>query len=53
MWGLEVPLGYVLSHMTPLAQFGVPWAIVIAMTVRLVAYSVYYWRGRWLRTGLL
>ena len=53
MWALEIPLAFALSLLTPLGQYGVPWAIVIGMTARLALFFVYYSRGRWLRTGML
>lgn len=36
-----------------LSQFGVPWAIVAGMTLRLLFFIWYYLTGKWLRTGLL
>ena len=53
MWLVEIPLAFALANFTGLDEFGVPWAIVIGMTVRMVAYGAYFLRGRWLRTGLL
>ena len=53
MWAVEIPLAFALSLLTPLGQFGVPWAIVVGMTLRLIAFVWYYSRGRWLRTGML
>ncbi len=53
MWALEIPLAFALSLLTPLGQYGVPWAIVIGMTARLALFFFYYSRGRWLRTGML
>lgn len=53
MWAVEIPLAYALSFFTPLGQFGIPWAIVVGMTLRLVAFTWYYRRGTWLRTGMM
>ena len=53
MWLVEIPLAFALSQYTPLEEFGVPWAIVIGMTIRAVAFGVYFVQGRWLRTGLM
>ena len=53
MWAVEIPLAFALSLLTPLGQFGVPWAIVAGMTLRLLAFIWYYSKGRWLRTGML
>ena len=52
MWLVEIPLAFALANFTDLRELGVPWAIVIGMTVRMVAYGVYFLRGTWLRTGL-
>ena len=51
MWLLELPLAFILSTQTPLREFGVPWAIVAGMTLRMVVFAWYYLQGRWLRTG--
>ena len=53
MWLIEIPLAFALSQLTSLQEFGVAWAIVIGMTVRALAFTVYFMRGKWLRTGLL
>ena len=52
MWLVEIPLAFALANLTGLGEFGVPWAIVTGMTVRMVAYGAYFLRGSWLRTGL-
>ena len=52
MWLVEIPLAFALANFTDLGEFGVPWAIVTGMTVRMAAYAVYFLRGTWLRTGL-
>ena len=53
MWLFEIPLAFALATYTSLGQFGVPWAIVAGMTLRLVFFTAYYLGGKWLRTGLL
>lgn len=53
MWGVEIPLALALSHLTPLGQFGVPWAVTIGMTLRLALLWWHFRRGRWLRTGVI
>ena len=53
MWAVEIPLAFALSFFSPLQEFGVPWAIVIGMTLRLVVFAWYYQRGGWLRTGMM
>ena len=39
MWTLEVPLGFALSRMASLGQFGVPWATVAASATRFVMFA--------------
>ena len=53
MWLVEIPLAFALANFTALEEFGVPWAIVIGMTVRMAAYGAYFLRGTWLRTGVM
>jgi putative MATE family efflux protein len=49
MWGIEVPGAFILSRYTDLAQFGIPVAIAAAMILRIVLYTGYFLKGRWLR----
>jgi Na+-driven multidrug efflux pump len=51
MWGIEIPLAFALSNLTPLGPTGVPWAIVAGATLRLAMFAWYFGRGTWLRTG--
>lgn len=53
MWTVELPLAFVLSQYTPLDEYGIPWAIVAGMTLRLGIFTWYYLRGMWLRTGMI
>ena len=53
VWAVDIPLAFALSNMTSLDQFGVPWAIVIGMSLRVVVFTWYYMRGGWLRTGVV
>ena len=53
VWLVEIPLAFSLANLTALGEFGVPWAIVIGMSVRPVGFLWYYARGRWLRTGMI
>lgn len=53
MWLVEIPLAFALSQFSPLNEYGVPWAIVIGMTIRAIAFGVYFLQGKWLRTGLI
>ena len=53
MWALEIPLTFILANFSPLGHLGIPAAIVGGMALRLIAFTWYYFRGNWLRTGLL
>ena len=53
MWLVELPLAYALAQYTSLQEFGVPWAIVTGMTIRAIAFGVYFIRGSWLRPGMM
>ena len=48
LWGIGIPLAYILSEFTSLGQFGIAWAVVISMIIRTVAYIPYFYWGRWL-----
>lgn len=52
MWAFEIPLTFILANFSPLEHLGIPAAIVGGMALRLVAFTWYYFRGTWLRTGL-
>jgi putative MATE family efflux protein len=52
LWGVGIPLAYVLTEYTELGQFGVAWAVVISMVLRAGAYVPYFYWGRWLRIAL-
>ena len=53
MWAFEIPLTFILASYSPLEHLGIPAAIVGGMALRLVAFTWYYFRGTWLRTGLM
>ena len=53
MWAFEIPLTFILANFSPLEHLGIPAAIVGGMALRLVAFTWYYFRGSWLRTGLM
>ena len=52
-WAVDIPLAFVLAKSTSLEEYGVAWALVIGMTLRLFVFIWYYKRGRWLRTGMI
>lgn len=53
MWALEIPLTFILANFSPLGHLGIPVAIVVGMALRLIAFTWYYFKGGWLRTGLI
>ena len=46
-------LALILARLTPLGQFGIPIAILIAMIVRMGLFGGYLATGRWLRVQVL
>jgi putative MATE family efflux protein len=48
IWGVQQPLAAVLPGMG-LGAYGIAWAVVIAVLVRLLIYAPYYFTDRWLR----
>jgi Na+-driven multidrug efflux pump len=52
-WVLEIPLAIVLSRIGSLGQFGVPWAMVIALGLRILVYIPYFLRGSWMRKRVI
>jgi putative MATE family efflux protein len=53
VWVIDIPIAFVLSQYTSLGEFGVAWAIVIGMTARLLGFIWFYFRGAWLRVGVV
>lgn len=49
MWGIQVPLAYVLPKYTGLGVYGVRWAMVTAVAMRGIVFSIYFKLGRWKR----
>jgi putative MATE family efflux protein len=49
IWGVQLPLAFLLPRVTNLGVYGVRWAIVIGTVVGAIAYITYYWLGRWKR----
>ncbi|MFC1991263.1 MATE family efflux transporter [Chloroflexota bacterium] len=47
MWGIQVPLAYVLPRTTNLGVYGVRWAIVTSTVARAAIYVTYFKLGRW------
>jgi putative MATE family efflux protein len=49
LWGIQLPLAYLLTGPLDVGQLGVPWAIVIAAFVRPLLQFPYFLSGRWMR----
>lgn len=47
MWGIQLPLAYFLPKIFNIGVFGVMWAMVIALSLRGIAYLIYYKTGKW------
>jgi Na+-driven multidrug efflux pump len=47
MWGIQLPLAYFLPKIFNNGVFGVMWGMVIALSVRAIAYLIYYRTGKW------
>jgi putative MATE family efflux protein len=47
MWGVQLPLAYILPKIFHNGVFGVMWAMVLALSVRAIAYLVYFRTGKW------
>jgi putative MATE family efflux protein len=47
MWGIQLPLAYFLPRIFNNGVFGVMWAMVIALSVRALAYLIYFRTGKW------
>jgi putative MATE family efflux protein len=51
LWCVELPLAYFLSNAMD-SQFGIAWAMTIAMFFRALPYIPYYYMGRWLNVSV-
>lgn len=47
MWGIQLPLAYFLPKIFNIGVFGVMWAMVTALSLRGIAYLIYYKTGKW------
>jgi Na+-driven multidrug efflux pump len=47
IWGVQLPLAYLLPRVTDLGLFGVRWAIVASTFTGTIAYIAYFRLGRW------
>jgi len=52
VWGVQMPLAFVLPRITNLGVYGVRWAMVAAIFVGLIAFVTYFRLGRWKRKGV-
>jgi len=49
VWGVQMPLAFVLPRVTDLGVYGVRWAMVAAIFVGMIAFIAYFRTGRWKR----
>ena len=49
MWGVQLPLAYVLTRSSDLGVYGVRWALVAGVVIRAIIFAVYFKLGRWKR----
>lgn len=47
LWMVQIPLAFLLSRFTGLGMYGVRWATVISFVAGAIAYTAYFWGGRW------
>jgi putative MATE family efflux protein len=47
MWGIQLPLSYFLPKAFHNGVYGVMFAMVIALSIRAIAYLAYYRTGKW------
>lgn len=52
-WGFQIPLAWLLPRVTELGQFGIPWAIMVSMVIRVALFIPYSWSERWLRVKVV
>ena len=53
MWLIEIPMAFGLAFLTPLDSGGVPWGIACGNVVRCLAFLWYFYRGSWLKPGVI
>jgi putative MATE family efflux protein len=49
LWVVELPLAYLLSDPLGMGQYGIAWAVTIAMLVRPFFHVPYFLSGRWMK----
>ncbi|MBI4524853.1 MAG: MATE family efflux transporter [Deltaproteobacteria bacterium] len=52
-WGFQIPLAWLLPSFTGLGVYGIPWAILISMVVRITLFVYYSFSGRWLNAKVI
>ena len=50
LWGVQMPLAYILPKVSGLGVYGVRWAMQVALVARGIFFVVYFVTGRWKRT---
>lgn len=53
VWGIEIPLAWVLSNATELGPLGIGYAAIAGMSARVLFYTPYFFWGRWLRIKVI
>lgn len=53
MWLVQQPLALTLPHVFGLGEYGISWAINIALAVRLFVFVPYFFQGAWMRKKLI
>lgn len=52
IWGVQQPLAFILPEALGLQQYGVAWAINVAILVRYLVYVPYYVWGPWMKKSV-
>jgi len=47
LWGVQMPLAFLLPRIPGLGVYGVRWAMVLALVARAAVFAVYFKTGRW------
>jgi len=53
VWGIELPLAWLLSHTLGIGPLGIGYAAIAGMAARVVCYVPYFFWGRWLRVKVI
>lgn len=53
VWGVELPVAWILAHGLGIGPLGVGYAAIAGMAMRLVGYVPYFYWGRWMRIKVI